>query len=71
MRVLVLGTFAVVLVATPAFAQRNTPCSQSAGGVVACTADGRFQCRDGRVSESKQKCTAASARRYGRGSGSF
>lgn len=36
---------------------RNYPCSKSKGGVVGCTKDGRFICRDGTTSKSKQRCT--------------
>ena len=35
---------------------RNTPCSGRKGGVKACTADGKFLCRNGTVSQSKQTC---------------
>jgi hypothetical protein len=35
----------------------NRPCSQSARGISHCTADGRFVCKDGRISKSKKKCS--------------
>ncbi len=35
---------------------RNTPCSGKKGGVVACTSDGKFLCRNGSVSRSKMEC---------------
>lgn len=38
---------------------RNTPCSQSKGGVVGCSPDGKFMCKDGTTSESKKTCTSA------------
>jgi hypothetical protein len=59
LRLLVGGAVAAAtgLVATaPALAQ-NTPCSKKKGGVVGCTKDGRFLCRDGTISQSKKKCT--------------
>ncbi|UMB79150.1 hypothetical protein FXN80_14705 [Dickeya fangzhongdai] len=39
----------------PGFA-KNTPCSQSKGGVSHCTADGHFVCNDGSISKSKKRC---------------
>ncbi|SNU15490.1 Uncharacterised protein [Acinetobacter johnsonii] len=33
------------------------PCSGSKGGVKHCTAEGKFMCRDGSVSQSKKRCT--------------
>lgn len=35
---------------------RNTPCSGKKGGVVSCTSDGKFLCRNGTVSRSKMEC---------------
>lgn len=35
---------------------RNMPCSKGAGGIKACTTDGRFICNDGRISKSKKRC---------------
>lgn len=35
----------------------NAPCSGKAGGISHCTADGKFVCKDGRVSKSKKKCS--------------
>ena len=35
---------------------RNTPCSGKKGGVVSCTSDGKFLCRNGSVSRSKMEC---------------
>ncbi len=49
-----LGTL-TLLYATAAQAQ-NQPCARGAGGVVGCTADGRYKCRDGRISQSRQRC---------------
>lgn len=34
----------------------NTPCSGKKGGVKACTADGKFLCKDGTISKSKKVC---------------
>lgn len=38
---------------------QNRPCSKSAGGIKACTNDGRFICNDGRISKSKKRCDAS------------
>lgn len=38
---------------------QNKPCSKSAGGVKACTSDGKFICNDGRISKSKKRCDAS------------
>lgn len=35
---------------------KNYPCSKSKGGVSHCTADGKFVCNDGSISQSKKKC---------------
>lgn len=35
---------------------KNTPCSQSKGGVSHCTTDGHFVCNDGSISKSKKIC---------------
>ncbi|TYL43490.1 hypothetical protein KTF62_13980 [Dickeya dadantii] len=48
-------TLSISLFAMPGFA-KNTPCSQSKGGVSHCTADGHFVCNDGSISKSKKKC---------------
>lgn len=49
--------FVTVLVALPALAQaQNTPCSGRMGGVKACTADGKFLCQNGKISQSKKVC---------------
>ena len=36
---------------------KNYPCSKKAGGVSHCSADGRYVCKDGRISKSKRKCS--------------
>ncbi|MBF2718373.1 hypothetical protein IP510_00570 [Psychrobacter sp. NG254] len=35
---------------------RNTPCSGKMGGVSHCSADGKFVCKNGKISQSKQTC---------------
>ncbi|EHU1747768.1 MULTISPECIES: hypothetical protein [Acinetobacter calcoaceticus/baumannii complex] len=37
--------------------QGREPCSGKKGGVKACTADGKFMCKNGTLSASKKKCT--------------
>ncbi|PVZ78573.1 hypothetical protein C9426_34590 [Serratia sp. S1B] len=39
-----------------AYAQ-NYPCSGKKGGVSHCTADGKFVCQDGSISQSKKYCS--------------
>ncbi|MEB4589676.1 hypothetical protein VSS37_01660 [Candidatus Thiothrix sp. Deng01] len=34
----------------------NKPCAGKKGGVQACTADGKFLCKNGSISKSKKKC---------------
>ena len=53
-----LGLLAALSVSSAAFAL-NTPCSGKKGGVVGCSADGKFMCKDGTTSASKKTCTAA------------
>ena len=36
---------------------QNQPCSGIKGGVIGCTKDGRFMCKDHSISQSKQKCS--------------
>ncbi len=36
---------------------RNTPCSGRKGGVKACTAGGKYLCKNGTISQSKQICS--------------
>jgi hypothetical protein len=36
---------------------KNTPCSKKKGGIVGCTADGKYLCRNGTVSQSKRRCS--------------
>ncbi|MBI0425583.1 hypothetical protein [Psychrobacter sp. NG27] len=35
---------------------RNTPCSGKMGGVSHCSADGKFVCKNGKISQSKKTC---------------
>lgn len=50
--------FLLVIVATvgigSAEARGREPCSGSKGGIKACTADGKFLCKDGTLSKSKK-----------------
>lgn len=58
-RVLVALTFAAgLLFQVPTADARNTPCSGKKGGVVRCSG-GKFVCRDGSISASKQICSAS------------
>jgi hypothetical protein len=36
---------------------KNTPCSKKKGGIVGCTSDGKYICRNGTVSQSKRHCS--------------
>lgn len=45
-----------VLMAPLAAEKGNQICSGKKGGIAGCTADGRFLCKNGEVSESKKKC---------------
>jgi len=35
---------------------RNTPCSGKMGGVDHCSKDGKFVCKNGKISQSKKIC---------------
>ena len=35
---------------------QNTPCSGKMGGVSHCSADGKFVCKNGKISQSKRTC---------------
>jgi hypothetical protein len=35
---------------------RNTPCSGKIGGVDHCSKDGKFVCKNGKISQSKKIC---------------
>ncbi|WP_201553565.1 YdcA family protein [Psychrobacter immobilis] len=35
---------------------KNTPCSGKMGGVSHCSKDGKFVCKNGKISQSKQVC---------------
>ncbi|WP_201579391.1 hypothetical protein [Psychrobacter sp. Pi2-52] len=35
---------------------RNTPCSGKMGGLSHCSADGKFVCKNGKISQSKKTC---------------
>ena len=39
-------------------ARGREPCSGSKGGIKACTADGKFLCKDGTLSKSKKICSS-------------
>ncbi|MDO1582440.1 hypothetical protein [Rhizobium oryzicola] len=48
---------AAIVACTATLAEaRNTPCSGKKGGVVGCTAGGKFMCANGTTSASKQQC---------------
>lgn len=48
----------LVLAFTPFEAgAKNTPCSKKKGGIAGCTADGKYLCRNGTVSQSKRRCS--------------
>lgn len=53
---IVVLTIIASLAANVVAEARNTPCSGRKGGVKACTADGKYLCRNGSVSQSKQTC---------------
>lgn len=48
---------ALFLLNATAEARGNKPCSGKKGGVVGCTADGKFKCANGTLSASKKTCT--------------
>lgn len=53
----IAATFALMLLmATTSAEARNTPCSGKKGGVVGCTAGGKFMCANGTASASKRQC---------------
>jgi hypothetical protein len=35
---------------------RNTPCSGKMGGIDHCSKDGKFVCKNGKISQSKKSC---------------
>jgi hypothetical protein len=35
---------------------KNTPCSGKMGGVSHCSKDGKFVCKNGKISQSKKTC---------------
>ncbi|MCH1781714.1 hypothetical protein [Psychrobacter glaciei] len=35
---------------------KNTPCSGKMGGVSHCSKDGKFVCKNGKISQSKRVC---------------
>jgi len=35
---------------------RNTPCSGKMGGISHCSKEGKFVCKNGKISQSKQVC---------------
>ncbi|MGP5551156.1 hypothetical protein ACTXNE_10790 [Psychrobacter namhaensis] len=53
-----MSLFAVVFVVMPiSQAQaKNTPCSGKMGGVSHCSKDGKFVCKNGKISQSKKTC---------------
>lgn len=58
MKSIVLSLFAIAFVAMPiSQAQaKNTPCSGKMGGVSHCSKDGKFVCKNGKISQSKRTC---------------
>lgn len=52
----VIVAISLMLAAAPSVEARNQPCSGKKGGIKACTKDGKFLCRNGTISASKQKC---------------
>ena len=58
MKSIILSLIACVFMAAPiSQAQaKNTPCSGKMGGVSHCSKDGKFVCKNGKISQSKQVC---------------
>ncbi len=56
LNIIVLFVFAVGASIPTSVDARNTPCSGKKGGVVSCTSDGKFLCRNGSISRSKMEC---------------
>ena len=52
MKIIILLIFIISLLES-----YNTPCSGRMGGVKGCTNDGKFLCKNGKISSSKRKCT--------------
>ncbi|MGP4969979.1 hypothetical protein [Psychrobacter aquimaris] len=47
----------VFMIASISQAQaKNTPCSGKMGGVSYCSKDGKFVCKNGKISQSKKVC---------------
>ena len=58
MKSIILSLIASVFIIAPiSQAQaKNTPCSGKMGGVSHCSKDGKFVCKNGKISQSKQVC---------------
>ncbi|WP_045444953.1 hypothetical protein [Psychrobacter sp. JCM 18902] len=58
MKSMMLSLIACVFMVAPiSQAQaKNTPCSGKMGGVSHCSKDGKFVCKNGKISQSKQVC---------------
>ncbi|WP_250163890.1 hypothetical protein [Psychrobacter sp. WY6] len=58
MKSIILSLIACVFITAPiGQAQaKNTPCSGKMGGVSHCSKDGKFVCKNGKISQSKQVC---------------
>ena len=58
MKSMILSLFTIIFVVAPiSQAQaKNTPCSGKMGGVSHCSADGKFVCNNGKISQSKKTC---------------
>lgn len=55
MKALLMAVLSLTLLA-PLAEARNTPCSGKKGGVSHCSG-GKFVCKDGTISKSRQVCT--------------
>ena len=56
MKHFVLAALVACIGISTADARGRQPCSGSKGGIKACTADGKFLCKDGSLSKSKKIC---------------
>jgi len=58
MKSIILSLLALTFVLLPmSQAQaKNTPCSGKMGGVSHCSKDGKFVCKNGKISQSKRVC---------------
>lgn len=58
MKSIILSLLALTFILSPMIqAQaKNTPCSGKMGGVSHCSKDGKFVCKNGKISQSKRVC---------------